>query len=269
MNAPTVHRLPPLVRELLGADAGTPSLARPISQSDMVSGRAHSPADEGQRCFAAINLEEAQQTYDLVRELQPEHALEIGFCSGMSTLCILQAMEDNGRGTHHVVDPFQSSYARGTGLANVRAAGLSHRLDFHEAFPEEVVPRLPEIGFAFIDASHLFDLTILDCVLADKRLRTGGVIGLHDLWMPSLQAVFRFLLKNRAYRFRNPVTGYRLPWKARFRRLLAACLRPLPGARRVFHHDLLEPWETYGVGNLVFLEKRENDVRDWRHFEPF
>lgn len=80
----------------------------------------------------------------------------------------------------------------------VRRSGVETRLRFHEKFPEEVVPQLePGFGFAFIDASHLFDLTLLDFILVQKKLEPGAIIGFHDLWMPPLQKLWRYLTSNR------------------------------------------------------------------------
>src|SRR5262245_59269879 len=91
----------------------------------------------------AIELEAAQQLYDLTRQMRPEHTIEIGLAQGTSALAVAQALDDNGAGTHHVVDPFQEEHYGGVGLTSLARSGLMHRIDFHAAFPEEVVPSLP------------------------------------------------------------------------------------------------------------------------------
>ena len=78
----------------------------------------------------------------------------------------------------------------------------------------------PRVQFAFIDASHLFDLSVLDFTLIDKRLDVGGVVGFHDLWMPSLQKLVRYILTNRDY------VPYRCPGRP------PADRRRRPGGRR-------------------------------------
>src|SRR6202011_433880 len=93
---------------------------------------------------------------------------------------------------------FQQKYAR-CGEAMIKRAGFADRHTFLEQFPEEAIPHLPRLQFAFIDSSHLFDLTVLEFAVIDKKLDVGGMVALHDLWMPSLQAVVRFILANRAY----------------------------------------------------------------------
>ena len=52
--------------------------------------------------------------------------------------------------------------------------GFADRHTFLERLPEEAVPQLPRLQFAIIDASYLFDFTVTEFVLADKRLNIGG-----------------------------------------------------------------------------------------------
>jgi predicted O-methyltransferase YrrM len=144
-----------------------------------------------------VSRDEARRIYEVVRALKPEVSVEIGLAHGVSALAIAQAMHDNDRGVHHVIDPYQSSRWEGVGVANLRRAGLIDRTRVHEAFSEEVLPAIPSVDFAFIDGSHLFDHALVDFVLVDRRLAVGGVIGFHDLWMPSLQKVLRYVLTNR------------------------------------------------------------------------
>jgi hypothetical protein len=116
---------------------------------------------------------------------------------GISALAILAAISANGAlGHHYVVDPFQKNYAN-CGEAMITLGGFADRHTFLERFPEEVVPQLQRLQFAFIDASHLFDFTMMEFVLVDKKLEVGGLIALYDLWMPSLQTVLRFIHTNR------------------------------------------------------------------------
>ncbi len=264
--------LPPLLQRVVDGTTESPTAGGPISQRDLEAGGEARGPERPAAFFDHINLDEALELYAVVRTLAPKHSLEIGFCSGVSGLAILQALHDAGGGIHHVCDPFQTTYAGRRGLDNVAAAGFSALLDFHEDYPEMVVPRLPPIQFCFIDASHLFDLSILDFVLADKRLEVGGILALHDLWMPALQAVVRYVLSNRSYRIHHssgvvpqPARGL----KAEAKRWVAAVLRRLPRAEQYFTSSVLQPWESLGITNLVFLEKTDGDERDWKTHRPF
>jgi predicted O-methyltransferase YrrM len=218
-----------------------------------------------------ISPDEALALYALVRQLRPRATAEIGFALGVSGLAILGALAANGGDSRHFVsDPFQTSLVSGQGLEHVRRAGLSDRLQFHEKFPEEVFPSLPPLQFAFIDASHLFDLTLLDFILVDKRLETGGVVGFHDLWMPSLKKVVRYLLANRAYRV-HPASppGPAPSSRQRLSSSIKKLLRALPRADRFLAPEILQPWADFNLSNMVFLEKLAPDQRDWRHHVAF
>jgi predicted O-methyltransferase YrrM len=263
--------LPDLLLRLVTKLAASPAAAPDISQ-EMLSAGEVGVEPEVDVFFDAINVPEALEIYSAVRAIAPDHSAEIGFCCAGSGLAILKALEDQHRGMHHVCDPYQSTYAKNAGLQNVQKAQLAHRLDFQERFPEEVFPTLPSLQFVFIDASHLFDISILDFVLADKKLEVGGVVAFHDLWMPSLQKLVRYILANRNYEIYRPVdlTGRsRLSFGRSVAEGIAAVLKRLPGASAVLTPELLEPWSRFGFGNMAFLRKTAADTRDWRHHQPF
>jgi predicted O-methyltransferase YrrM len=257
--------LPELLTDLLPAAARESADATQARLVDMSS------AEVAESAFVdSVSLDEALRLYTHVRDTRPSITIELGMFTGGSTLAILKALEDNGHGEHYVCDPFQSSLARGAGLRNVERAGLAHRLRFEEEFPESVVPRWPAAGFAFIDASHLYDLTMLDFVLVDKRLPVGSLLGLHDMWMPSLQKVVRWAVTNRGYEV--VVSGRRpLGRRERIRSRLAAVLRRGPRADALFAQELLRPWhEIEPSGDvMIFLRKTREDDRHWRDYRPF
>ncbi len=231
--------LPALLCHLINRGS-SPAEAVHVSQEMMMS-REVGREIETESFFDAISLDEALEIYSAVRAIGPEHSAEIGFCCAGSGLAILKGLEDQGRGMHHVCDPYQSSYAKNAGLRNVERAGLAHRLHFQEKFPEEIVPALPPLQFVFIDASHLFDISILDFVLADKKLDVGGVVAFHDLWMPSLQKLVRYILANRnyeIYRGAVPAPESRRTMRSRLAGMLGSGLRRLPGADRLFAPEL-------------------------------
>jgi len=233
------------------------------------SGRVRTPRGES-ALHSNVSLDEALELYNAVRRIKPLVSAEVGFAQGISTLAILKALEDNGQGVHHVMDPFQSRYEN-AGLAMVEAAGLKHRLHFYEKEAEHVVPSLPRLQFGFIDASHLFDLTLVEFVLMDKKLDVGGVVGLHDLWMPSLQRVYRYIMANRAYRqfIVAPRTASLPSPRTEARHALAKLLRRAQPLERIMNVDFLQPWSEMGVPNMVLLEKTANDERDWKHYARF
>jgi hypothetical protein len=216
-----------------------------------------------------VSLAEAQVLYDAVRAVRPDVSIEIGFAQGMSACAISQAIRDNGHGVHHIIDPFQRQQWNGVGLVTLQRAGVDSCTRFYEAFPEEVVPSLPRAQFAFIDASHLFDLTILDFVLVDKRLDVGGQLVFHDAEMPSVRKALRYILTNRAYRVHDSTpTGGVSSRETTVRRVV----RSVPGAGRLVRPEVLVSTPDLGVGrnrNIVVLEKLADDDRHWEFHAEF
>ena len=214
-----------------------------------------------------VSLEDAQRLYTLVRARRPEVTLELGMAQGASTLAIAQALEDNGRGIHHAVDPFENSFFRGVGVSNLERAGLGDRVVFHEAFAEEVVPSLSRISFAFIDSSHIFDLTLMDFILVDKRLDIGGLIGFHDLWLKGLVKAVRHIVTNRDYRVYHDIPCPPTPTKWR---VSSAVLGRIPRAELIFRPELMEPSMELGLDRqMIFVEKLGEDTREWTYFHSF
>ena len=221
---------------------------------------------------ANVSGEEAARLYNLVRVRKPNATIEIGLAQGISALAIAQALKDNASGAlHHIVDPFQSSKYESVGLTSLDRAHLREHVRFYEAFPEEAVPTLPEADFAFIDASHLFDLTVLDFVLVDKRLKVGGLIGFHDLWLNSVRRVLRYILTNRAYRIYEDVAPPQLSARKKRKSQVAAVARRVPYADRVLRAEVLRPTHELGIhGSMVFIEKTgEGDERHFRSYVDF
>jgi hypothetical protein len=219
-----------------------------------------------------VSLAEAVSLYRIVGEIKPQVSAEVGFAQGVSTLAILQAHADHASGIHHVIDPFQGNFGD-VGLEMVKRARLESRLCFHRKFVEEVVPDLPPLQFAFIDASHLFDLTLVEFVLMDKRLEIGGMIAFHDTWMPSLQKVVRYILANRDYEVVPTVDLSGLSGeqtvKWRIKAIIRAALHCVPGKARLFRDEVLRPWDTFRLPNMVVFRKQAEDKRDWTFHQSF
>lgn len=124
-----------------------------------------------------ISESEAGELFATVLRLAPRNSLEVGLAHGISALAIVGAIKQNGFGHHQIIDPFQRNYGY-IGKLNIERNGYSAISSFYERFPEEIIPQLPNIQFAFVDASHLFDFTLMEFVLIDKKLDVGGIIGL-------------------------------------------------------------------------------------------
>jgi predicted O-methyltransferase YrrM len=263
------HDLPEHLRDQILGARDVVSSSSTTTQSDLGSGNLGTSKED--KFFDSISMDEAVLLYSVVREVVPKSSMEIGFCCGGSGMAFLKAIQDNGLGHHYACDPYQSTYAKNRGLENVRQAKLDSLLTFQEAFPEAAVSNIPRVQFAFIDASHLYDLTMLDFVLVDKKLDVGGVVAFHDMWMPALQKVMRFLISNRGYKlFQSSAANQFLPIRTPLRRrIVSSVLRMIPQSSKIFTQEMLHPWTDFKLGNVAILQKTVEDARDWRHFQPF
>ena len=241
----------------------------PILQEAFRTQRVYDLMGAERALHSNVSEDEAYCLHAAVRQIKPSHSAEVGLALGISTLAILGGIEANGTGQHVVCDPFQEQY-QDTGIAMVHRAGLDRFWQFHRSYAEEVIPTLPPLQFAFIDASHLFDLTLLEFVLVDKKLEPGGIVGFHDLWMPALQKLLRFILANRSFKVWQP-DGFPLPNSPKCskpKQFLRDVIRQSP-LKKYAAQEFLYPWKECNVPNLVFLQKLAKDDRDWRHFVGF
>jgi predicted O-methyltransferase YrrM len=219
-----------------------------------------------------IELSQALVLYKAVREIKPRVSVEVGFGQGISALAILQALHDNETGLHHIMDPFQDQF-NDVGLAMVERAGLSSLMQFHRKFADEVIPHLPALDFGFVDSSQLFDFTVCEFLMLDRKLRTGGLLAFHDMRMPAMQKFLRYVLANRSYElvrtFDTPETpAARKPeWAPK--QLILRALHLLPHKERIIRAEVLRPWPTLRIPNLVLLRKTASDDRDAKFYRIF
>lgn len=97
----------------------------------------------------SVDSVEGQLLYALVRALQPDLALEIGTCEGVSALHILTALDENGRGqlVSYDIDPNAGSAVTSKARWRLYTAD-AQRVD------------LPAADFVFEDADHGLTATI-------------------------------------------------------------------------------------------------------------
>lgn len=160
------------------------------------------------RLQSAISQDEGDFIQEIIRSSRPQVSLEVGCAYGVSSLYICEALREVGADKHIIIDCYQHSIFEGIGLANLRRAGYSDIIDFHEIFSYQYLSRLTEehvkIDFAFIDGQHTFDYVLVDFFLIDKLLRPGGIIIFDDLSYPSIRSVCRYVLLNLRYKCVGP-----------------------------------------------------------------
>lgn len=106
-----------------------------------------------------------------------------------------------GGGEHLTIDPYQQSQCRSVGLLNIKRSGLQRYHRHQEQYSFHALPRLHREGrvfrLIFLDGSHRFELTFLDVLYADLLLEIGGLLIMHDTWLPSVRKVLNYVLRTR------------------------------------------------------------------------
>lgn len=214
-----------------------------------------------------VKYAEGLALYDLIRNRGAGETLEVGMAIGLSALFMCQAHKDGGGGRHTAVDPRQGEEYRFTGVKNVERAGLGSYLRLLHAPSDEALPRLVSDGetfdLIFIDGKHLFDFVLVDFYYADKLIRPGGCVVLHDYWMPAVRKALSFVLRNRQYKVvRDHGTS---PWSL-MTRIGGFFLNLFQSRNDIFSLKLVL---AAGGRNYCALEKLEDDARLDGHFRNF
>lgn len=195
-------------------------------------------------------------------------SIEIGCASGAATLAICKGRMrlGDGGGAHHAMDPMQTSHYAGMGHRSIERAGLGAKARIIEKKSAEALPELKRLGvragFVFIDGSHHFDAVMLDLSLVDLLLPPGGVVALHDTWMPAVQHAAGFWMTNMPYEGVTVRSGELVgePWAEPADG--AACGDGTPHGFR----DRVAPFADH---QTVVLRKTAEPRRVWDHFVPF
>jgi predicted O-methyltransferase YrrM len=171
--------------------------------------------------------------YETCRRLKPKRSLEIGLAYGFSTIYILAAIDQTGKGHHTALDPFQKDSWHGVGALQAKHLGMEPSFRMLEEFSVAALARFAtqkdEFEFIYIDGNHRFDDVLVDFTLAAEVCPMGGEIILDDMWMPSIQTVASWICSNRED----------------FRKISTP------------------------IGNIVQFKRIGKDDRKWDHFVPF
>lgn len=233
------------------------------------------PSGESIKVHSQVGIGSGRVIRHAIEVAKPQLACEVGLAYGISSLYILDAMQQHGGGRLIGMDPAQHDGTwRGGGLHNIQRAGFAERYEFHENTSQRVLPRLAEAGariqFGFIDGWHTFDHTLVDFFYIDQMLDMGGVVVLDDVGYPGLRRLAHFIVANRDYEILDfdPVP-FRPSWKSGLKRFLQAALSPLvrdnftPDARTLaLEHEA-------NKAQLIALRKRGHDQRSFDHFIAF
>jgi predicted O-methyltransferase YrrM len=176
---------------------------------------------EGDFSRVALPDADADVLRDLLLRESAEIVLEVGLAYGVSALAIAEAIvsQQEGRGTHIIVDPFQDRF-HDAGWRAIEAAGLAGVCSLLRERSQLALPRLLCAGLvvdaAFVDGSHIFHNVFVDLFYLREMVRPGGLVILDDCEWPSVATAVRYFEVNTAWKLHPLETttrlrAYRLP----------------------------------------------------------
>ncbi len=235
---------------------------------------------EGQRLpleGSEVPAAEGRWLHAIVTEIKPAVSLEVGLANGLSALFICEALAQQDRARHIIIDPYQETDWHAVGLTNLRRAGYGGLVEFYPLPSHQALPQLEARGvtldFAFVDGMHTFDYALVDFFYIDRMLRVGGVVVLDDTdCYPGLRKLCRFIAKNRAYsvyrcsslpRERRPTLKHRA---------FEGVARASGTVRRLARPEALEPDLALGLipeSRCIAFQKQADDARRWDFHQEF
>jgi predicted O-methyltransferase YrrM len=123
-------------------------------------------------------------------------ALEIGTYQGVSAARIAAALEKDGR--LYCVDPWiEQNGRKNTCLSicqrHLSRAGVDHKISLIPGFSGDVQDEIPAtLDFAFVDGDHSWSGIDTDWKIILARVQRGGIVCLHDSFVPPGQEWRRF-----------------------------------------------------------------------------
>ena len=148
-----------------------------------------------------ISREKGMLLYHLCLERKPKIVLEVGLAYGFSTVYLLAALREAGRGRLISIDPLETRLWHGVGAQRGVQLDMQDRFKVIEKRAEYAIPRLLakrlRVQLVFIDGDHHFDSAMMDFTLAARLCGIGALIVLDDLYWPSIQCLVRYIEANR------------------------------------------------------------------------
>ena len=138
--------------------------------------------------------------HDLIVELRPENALEIGLAWGGSAVHINCAILENGVGHHTAIDPFELTVWSGIAVSEMKRLGIDERFTLVPERSDVALPRFVAEGrrfqFIFIDGDHRFDGVFVDFHYCQQLLDVGGLLIFDDSNSEMIAKVISFAVTN-------------------------------------------------------------------------
>jgi predicted O-methyltransferase YrrM len=181
---------------------------------------------------ARISISQGAQINQIMRSRGVRRSLEIGFGYGFSTVWMLDALSAQRDTCHVAIDPFEKTYLGGVGLRQVERLPYVTKFEWIEDYSIHALSR-------FIKQKTNFDF-----IFVDGNHRFDDVL-------------VDFYLSDQLL---SPggIIAFDDMWMASVRTVISF----IETNRQ--YEVVAQP-----IQNMVVLEKKTNDERDWAHFEHF
>jgi predicted O-methyltransferase YrrM len=116
--------------------------------------------------------------YTLIRNLRPDHVVEIGTYKGGTAEALARAVHANRHGIVHTVSPFDAELFQTIEQrwpSELRAATRFYPVDSMQFFMDADKASL-RFGLVLVDGNHEYEFASFDIAAAAKRLERGGFI---------------------------------------------------------------------------------------------
>lgn len=176
-----------------------------------------------------LTVERAIEMYDLVRQVQPQYAVEIGVFGGRSLIAQAMALKDNGHGKIIGIDPWKKETAVEAQTDEASAAWWRDAVDYykvHQGCMEAIwrfgldafvniirstsadcADIIPRCDVMYIDGGHSEASSCLDVQLYLPKLKQNGWLWFDDTdWISTQKALDMVLAacimvrENKSYR---------------------------------------------------------------------
>jgi len=131
------------------------------------------------------------------------------------------------------------------------AIGIEPHVRFLHEQSDRILPNSaeipPELDFVLIDGAHYFPIPCIDFHYTAGRLKVGGIMGVDDIFMPSVRVLYDFLCAEDHWELVSQIRD------TAFFRLLRHKVSPST-----------DPWTGQGINKAFWERKLKRDRSRWR-----
>ena len=157
-----------------------------------------------------ITQKEGELFYELIKNINATHILEIGMSYGLSSLYILQSLKyfnnkynKNNDYSLTSIDPVQTSEWNNIGIENLKNAGLKehHKLIEKKSYLalSKLIDKEKSYDIVFINGWLMFDYIAYDIFGSYILLKKNGYLVINNIKYPGIDKTIKFIKENYKY----------------------------------------------------------------------